>query len=53
MSVDNFAGRNLSASNVACDFSDASEINGIHFVSSESKRSPAAGQTRAHHNKND
>jgi tetratricopeptide (TPR) repeat protein len=45
MSVDNFAGRNLSGSNFERNFSDVTEINGIHFVSSESKRRAAAGQT--------
>src|SRR6202035_4120278 len=45
MSVDNFARRDLSRSNLPHNFSDASKINGIHFVSSESKRHAAAGQT--------
>src|SRR6202035_5734096 len=45
MSVDNFARRDLFRSNLPHNFSDASKINGIHFVSSESKRHAAAGQT--------
>src|ERR1700730_14545210 len=45
MSVDNFARRNLSGSNIERNFSDVTEIHGIHFVSSESKRRGSAGQT--------